>query len=902
MYSALRLRLTPTPAAAAQSHKEPAATAVAHSVADFEAAAMRAAERAADAAAADRRYVFVAQTSATSRTEQDEAAGQRRAAQRQQPRDLSDSEMDDFTAPPAHFNDASGHHPDGVLPAKRGRLVTFYRNGDPHYKGLSASISQRAFVSMESLLVWLNEKIPTTAGVQHVFRLPDGRLMRDVGEFQPGCQYVVSSVQKLIRNVDYGGKGANPWRSKKTSAKAGKITRADIRLIRDAKGFADENEAQSLGTASSKKGTPALAGRVTKTRVITVISNSHRSSREKVLVNPSTMQNFEDMLLDFTNLLVMSKPPVQTLYTARPPYKRVCSFSQLFREFKDHDTFIACGREFAPSELGNKREAPPSSNSSEDALNGVRGGGDVGGASGANMGFASPPEMDHRKPRKQFRRAEDRYQDLDTNRTSRTTAARPQPVPVSVPIRGRGMTFYAPTVRETQHRQPPDQALRLDWVYGFTGGDSAAVGAAADSLLHALPTGELVYAVANTAVVFDPEGHRQRHYTEHTGPIVCMDIHPTKSVIVTGQRSVPELRVDAQLRIWDAEGLGTFVALGDADLFQSCVTSLNFSTESQGAYLLALDGVANGHRQTMFIFDWQTRRLVAKTKTSREPVRRAVFHPDDDSSLVSLGRRHVHFWRIFQEEDGRSRILRDKKSGLFEASPPDDVLSLSFDLVGNAITGDSSGCLNLWVRDEEDAFVLRSLDHLQRAHRGPITCLRILGDGTLLSTSGSCIRAWDTLNDYSLVKERILNESTESLVALAVKSPRSSDGRLVMATSSNSLLEGSLQDRFSCVVQGHSLGPGLGVANGAVSVATHPREHSIVTCAGDRGVCKWSTLHRRLQWRAVVELPCTCACFHPRGHLVGIGRTLAASSCCTARPGRTRSHHRWCRPSTRPDS
>uniref|UniRef100_A0A1I8IR24 Doublecortin domain-containing protein n=1 Tax=Macrostomum lignano TaxID=282301 RepID=A0A1I8IR24_9PLAT len=272
---------------------------------------------------------------------------------------------------------------------------------------------------MESLLVWLNEKIPTTAGVQHVFRLPDGRLMRDVGEFQPGCQYVVSSVQKLIRNVDYGGKGANPWRSKKTSAKAGKITRADIRLIRDAKGFADENEAQSLGTASSKKGTPALAGRVTKTRVITVISNSHRSSREKVLVNPSTMQNFEDMLLDFTNLLVMSKPPVQTLYTARPPYKRVCSFSQLFREFKDHDTFIACGREFAPSELGNKREAPPSSNSSEDALNGVRGGGDVGGASGANMGFASPPEMDHRKPRKQFRRAEDRYQAVAPSRMGR---------------------------------------------------------------------------------------------------------------------------------------------------------------------------------------------------------------------------------------------------------------------------------------------------------------------------------------------------------------------------------------------------------------------------------------------------------------------------------------------------
>uniref|UniRef100_A0A1I8FH58 WD_REPEATS_REGION domain-containing protein n=1 Tax=Macrostomum lignano TaxID=282301 RepID=A0A1I8FH58_9PLAT len=224
----------------------------------------------------------------------------------------------------------------------------------------------------------------------------------------------------------------------------------------------------------------------------------------------------------------------------------------------------------------------------------------------------------------------------------------------------------------------------------------------------------------------------------------------------------------------------------------------------------------NGHRQTMFIFDWQTRRLVAKTKTSREPVRRAVFHPDDDSSLVSLGRRHVHFWRIFQEEDGRSRILRDKKSGLFEASPPDDVLSLSFDLAN------SSGCLNLWVRDEEDAFVLRSLDHLQRAHRGPITVPEDSGRRHLLSTSGSCIRAWDTLNDYSLVKERILNESTESLVALAVKSPAARTAGSSWPPPATACWRARCRTASAGVVQGHSLGPGLGVANGAVSVATHP--------------------------------------------------------------------------------
>uniref|UniRef100_A0A1I8FDV7 LAM_G_DOMAIN domain-containing protein n=1 Tax=Macrostomum lignano TaxID=282301 RepID=A0A1I8FDV7_9PLAT len=233
------------------------------------------------------------------------------------------------------------------------------------------------------------------------------------------------------------------------------------------------------------------------------------------------------------------------------------------------------------------------------------------------------------------------------------------------------------------------------------------------------------------------------------------------------------------------EGLGTFVALGDADLFQSCVTSLNFSTESQGAYLLALDGVANGHRQTMFIFDWQTRRLVAKTKDQ----------PRAGPPLVSLGRRHVHFWRIFQEEDGRSRILRDKKSGLFEASPPDDVSVAEFRL------------------------------GRQRHHRrlfglpepGPITCLRILGDGTLLSTSGSAHQS--------------LGHAERLQLARTAGSSWPPPATACWRARCRTLL--------SCVVQGHSLGPGLGVANGAVSVATHPRASTrLSTCAGDRGVCK----------------------------------------------------------------
>ena len=67
----------------------------------------------------------------------------------------------DFYQPPAHRN---GYHdtldtdsfedeemqfprrdPEQLLQQRRGRLVSFYRNGDPHFKGLQTAISLKLF-------------------------------------------------------------------------------------------------------------------------------------------------------------------------------------------------------------------------------------------------------------------------------------------------------------------------------------------------------------------------------------------------------------------------------------------------------------------------------------------------------------------------------------------------------------------------------------------------------------------------------------------------------------------------------------------------------------------------------------------------------------------------------------
>jgi len=68
-------------------------------------------------------------------------------------------------------------------------------------------------LTFETLLVWLNEKIPTTAGVKYIFTLPEGNEIREVNQFVGGRSYVVSSVRKII-HVTYGETKERFWRNR----------------------------------------------------------------------------------------------------------------------------------------------------------------------------------------------------------------------------------------------------------------------------------------------------------------------------------------------------------------------------------------------------------------------------------------------------------------------------------------------------------------------------------------------------------------------------------------------------------------------------------------------------------------------------------------------------------------
>jgi hypothetical protein len=57
--------------------------------------------------------------------------------------------------------------------------------------------------------------------------------------------------------------------------------------------------------------------------VITVISNLLRDSHEKLILNPNTTQNYEDVLADIQNMITIPHPPVKALYTENKPHIKV---------------------------------------------------------------------------------------------------------------------------------------------------------------------------------------------------------------------------------------------------------------------------------------------------------------------------------------------------------------------------------------------------------------------------------------------------------------------------------------------------------------------------------------------------------------------------------------------------
>ncbi|XP_052009716.1 LOW QUALITY PROTEIN: echinoderm microtubule-associated protein-like 1 [Xyrauchen texanus] len=415
---------------------------------------------------------------------------------------------------------------------------------------------------------------------------------------------------------------------------------------------------------------------------------------------------------------------------------------------------------------------------------------------------------------------------------------------VKMYLKGRPITMYMSKdlvdtySLETKADLPPKK-LKLDWVYGYRGRDCR-------SNLYLLPTGETVYFIASVVVLYNVDEQLQRHYTGHTDDIKCLTVHPDKITIATGQvagTSSDGKQLAPHVRIWDSVSLNTLHVLGNG-FFDRALVCLSFSKSNGGSWLSVVDD-SNDH--ILSVWDWQKEERLAEVKCSNESVFAADFHPTDANIIVTCGKSHLYFWSL---EKG-SLV---KKQGLFEKQEkPKFVLCVTFSENGDAITGDSSGNILVWGKGSN-----RISRAIQGAHDLSIFALCMLRNGTLVSGGKDRkLISWD--ENYQKIQTVEVPELFGPIRTVA----EGKGETVLIGTTKNFVLQGSLDGEFVPITQGHT--------DELWGLTVHPMKQQFLTCGHDKHVCLWDPGSHQSIWTKTLEDAAQSAGFHPSGATVAIG-------------------------------
>jgi len=126
-----------------------------------------------------------------------------------------------------------------------------------------------------------------------------------------------------------------------------------------------------------------------------------------------------------------------------------------------------------------------------------------------------------------------------------------------------------------------------------------------------------------------------------------------------------------------------------------------------GKHLGAID---DGNDRWLSVWNWQTTQKIASSKCYGDLVFAAEFHPTEKGVIVTCGKQHIYFWTL----DSANHLT--KKAGIFELYQgvvvtsgnglpvPNNfriekakyILSITFGMNGEVISGDSEGNIIFW--------------------------------------------------------------------------------------------------------------------------------------------------------------------------------------------------------------
>ncbi|XP_014664768.1 PREDICTED: echinoderm microtubule-associated protein-like 2 [Priapulus caudatus] len=350
-------------------------------------------------------------------------------------------------------------------------------------------------------------------------------------------------------------------------------------------------------------------------------------------------------------------------------------------------------------------------------------------------------------------------------------------------------------------------------------------------------------------------------FRQFSTPVKGIALHPNKLLIASGQVAGIDRREKRSgddderpmylphVRVWDSVSLHTMHIIGLGD-FERAVCCIAFSKADGGQLLCAVDE-ANEH--VLSVWDWQRGergQKIAESKSSGDPVLAVECHPLDKNTIVTCGKGHINFWRL------EPKNALTKRMGVFDkqVERPKYILCLTFDDNGNCLTGDSNGNIISWARDTHKIGKV-----VTKAHDGGIFSLCMCKDGAMVSGGGKdrTLVCWE-VEYFNKLKSHEIPEVLGPIRTIS----QGKGNMLLVGTTKNNIIQGTIDLRFSLIVQGH--------VDELWGLAVHPNHHQFLSCGYDRQIFLWDTLTHSTIWSKDIQDGAHAACFHPSGNLVAI--------------------------------
>ena len=164
-------------------------------------------------------------------------------------------------------------------------------------------------------------------------------------------------------------------------------------------------------------------------------------------------------------------------------------------------------------------------------------------------------------------------------------------------------SIFAPTNAPPLDSTPPDETLRLDWVYGFRGFDTRRAALWLGGGGDGSRDGAIVYPAASVVVSYDPATHTQSYFLEHKDDVLGLAVHRERGLIASSQKAYREGGRTRKPTIWVSSATGAWAPHGPLVLTacnQRWVSLLCFNTSGD-----LLCSVGNDNDNSLVLWDWK---------------------------------------------------------------------------------------------------------------------------------------------------------------------------------------------------------------------------------------------------------------------------------------------------------